>query len=191
MQKTFACALLVFVALVSGAAKAQIIKMPPVAMTVADCRAGDEWRTVNGISKCQPKQPPDTCENHGLYSTNQGSGSTFVPGVGTCYYPYTPPPPTCLYDYAHAVIVGDYGNCSADGGCDGTALQVKWGGNGFQYVWFAYWPGIHTTFDMPQIEQLVQNSLAQSGGYYRGTLMSAGGGNGNSSPTYAWQVCHP
>lgn len=185
MQKAFACVVLAFAALLSGAAKAQIIKLPAVAMTVADCRAGDEWRTVNGISKCQPKQPPDTCENHGLYSTNQGSGSTFVPGVGTCYYPYSPPPPACQYGPTvsnNSVALIGY-NCSADGGCSGSQLIVYWNS---QWVFGRLFD---TLTDDPATEPQVAAALAGSG-YSRGILKAAGGSNGNTSNSYYWQVCH-
>ena len=113
------------------AARAELITLPPVPVTVADCRPGDEWKHApNGIMRCFPKQPPapppDNCSNHGLYSTNQGGGSTFVPGVGTCYNA-APTGPVCKYANGnpyYMVVVGPSGCSGADSGCTDTSVGV-------------------------------------------------------------------
>ena len=68
-----------------GSAQAELITLPEVPITVADCRPSDRWGVVNGRARCVPNSPPDTCANHGYWSTDQGGGSAYVPGVGTCY----------------------------------------------------------------------------------------------------------
>lgn len=72
-----------------SAARAELITLPAVPITVADCRLGDHWGRVNGIARCVSDTPPpialDNCTKHGLFDTNQGGGSTWIPGVGTCY----------------------------------------------------------------------------------------------------------
>ena len=72
-------------------AHAEIINLPAVPITVADCRAGYHWEVYGGITRCRPNLPPDNCENHGLWSYDQGGGSTWIPGVGPCYYQRPPP----------------------------------------------------------------------------------------------------
>lgn len=184
-----------------SSAHAQLIKLPAVPFTVADCNPGQHWGTSpshGGLARCLTNNPPaaPTCPGGTVQTSapvwNGESWSQPVCAATPPPAPPSPPPgPTCLYSPPnYMIIVGDYGNCTADGGCDGTALQVKWGGNGFQNAYFDFWSGLHTTFDMPQIEQLVQNSLANSGGFSRGALIMSGGGNGNSSPSYWYQVCH-
>lgn len=174
------------------------------AVPAPQCSTGAGWTTIAnavwmGAQWSQPQcnyQPAPVCPaGYTQTSAPSWNGSSWsAPGCSPPVAAATPTPPpagpTCLYAYNYSIVVGDAGNCSADGGCDGTGLFVQWGGNGFQYVWTDYWPGLHTDYDMAQIEPLVQASLARSGGYSRGALFTAGGGNGNVAPSYYWYVCH-
>ncbi len=117
-----------------GYARAELITLPEGPFTVADCRPGDEWRLApNGIMRCFPKPvppPPDNCGNHGLYATNQGGGSTWVPGVGTCYTAYIPPPPppACYYSGNQYIsIVGWASDFSSEPAS--VTVRYAWGGD--------------------------------------------------------------
>ncbi len=110
---------------------AELITLPGVPITVADCRAGDEWRVNDGVARCQPKRPPDTCQNHGYWPTDQGGGSAWVPGVGTCYTAYIPPPPpppACYYSGNQFIsIVGWASDFSSEPAS--VTVRYAWGGD--------------------------------------------------------------
>lgn len=112
------------------AARAELITLPAVPVTVADCRPGDHWGRVNGIARCVPDAPPpapDNCGNHGLYTTDQGGGATFVPGVGTCYNP-RPAPPACYYSGNQYIsIVGWASDFSSEPAS--VTVRYAWGGD--------------------------------------------------------------
>ena len=118
-----------------GSAQAELITLPEKPFTVADCRPGDEWQLgANGIMRCVKKYvpPPDNCGNHGLYATNQCGGSTWVPGVGTCYTAYIPPPPppppACYYSGNQFIsIVGWASDFSSEPAS--VTVRYAWGGD--------------------------------------------------------------
>ncbi|MCY0853656.1 hypothetical protein [Cupriavidus sp. D39] len=179
-------------------AKAELITLPAVPVTVADCRPGDHWGRVNGIARCVPDQPPapvDTCNNHGLYTTNQGGGSTFVPGVGTCYNA-APTGPVCKYANGnpyYMVVVGP-GNCNgADSGCSGTGIGVAWGTSGFGvFNNTDYLPGgALNNLDPDNLQRTRAwiDATLSSWGYYKGAYRGGNIGNGNYDSSEWYEVC--
>ncbi len=111
---------------------AELITLPEVPITVADCKPGYEWRTVGGVARCTPKIT-DTCQNHGYWPTDQGGGSAWVPGVGTCYTAYIPPPPpppppACYYSGNQFIsIVGWASDFSSEPAS--VTVRYAWGGD--------------------------------------------------------------
>ncbi len=117
-----------------GSAQAELTTLPEVPITVADCRPGDEWTVVNGRARCTPKLPKDTCQNHGYWPTDQGGGSAWVPGVGTCYNDkpppvyVPPPPPACYYSGTQFIsIVGWASDFSSEPAS--VTVRYAWGGD--------------------------------------------------------------
>lgn len=173
------------------AARAELITLPAVPVTVADCRPGDHWGRVNGIARCVPDQPPapvDTCNNHGLYATNQGGGSTFVPGVGTCYKAYVPPVTQCKYSTTEPVtmlMVGPMDCNGADDGCSATGFTAYWGST---TVAGDKRNDIDLTFNYNEVIAWVDSTINRLG-YSRGAVRRNTQGNGNYSNLYVFELC--
>lgn len=178
-------------------AHAEVINLPAVPITVADCRPSDEWRAVGGIARCQPKFV-DSCSNHGLYANDQGGGSTFVAGVGTCYYAYTPPPPpACRYalnsNPSFYLEIGpsrpSYGDGGGGGG--GVGYAVYWGTpfNSSTPTISGYNLGGDLTFNYNAAIAWVDSQLAAQG-YSRGAYQNGTISDGNYAATQWFVVCH-
>lgn len=171
------------------------ISRAPIA--APQCSSGAGWTTTSspvwkGAYWSSPGcsyQPPPSCPPG--YSQVTGPSWTGSNWVGlTCQptAPPPPPPPACQYSASppYSASMLDWGNCTADGGCDGTLLSGNYGSN--TPVTQQFVSGLHSTFDSATLIQMLDSNLA-SVGFSRGALVSAGGGNGNSSPSYVWQIC--
>ena len=164
------------------------------AIPAPQCSTDAGWTTISNAvwlgaqwsqPQCNYQAPPACPAGYTQTSPPSWNGSSWsAPGCSPPVAANPQPTLTCLYDYNHNVRLAPYGNCTADGGCDGMALQVMWGGNGFQTVVFQFWPNDYTVTDTD-----INQALAGTG-YSRGAFMAGGGGNGNASASESWQVCH-
>ena len=164
------------------------------AIPAPQCSTDAGWTTISNAvwlgaqwsqPQCNYQDPPACPAGYTQTSPPSWNGSSWsAPGCSPPVAANPQPTLTCLYDYNHNVRLAPYGNCTADGGCDGMALQVMWGGNGFQTVVFQFWPNDYTVTDTD-----INQALAGTG-YSRGAFMAGGGGNGNASASESWQVCH-
>ncbi|MGX6566064.1 hypothetical protein [Cupriavidus necator] len=143
-----------------SAANAQLYSFPAPPMTVADCRPGQVWmQRSNGLPYCDtPVPPPPPC---------------CVP----------PPPPACQYElYRFGIHIGDMGQCSADGGCEGKGYMIYFGGSVVaSEMWIGY-------MEWPEVNARASSGIAASGyriGASKGTYL----GNGNMMGLANYEVC--
>lgn len=136
---------------------AQLYSFPVPAMTVADCQPGQQWlRRGNGLPYCGVPQPPPDPQ---------------------------PQPPACQYSYnAYNISIGDMGQCSADGGCEGKGYQILWGGS---VVASRMWTGHMDWSDLgPQAVAGIDAS-----GYRVGAIKLNYPSNGNNMGLQVYEVC--
>lgn len=140
-------------------ANAQLYSFPAPPMTVANCPASQNWVMKNNLPTCAAPAPPPP----------------------PCCAP--PPPPACQYSPgAFSIAIGDMGQCTADGGCEGKGYQILWGGSVVaSQMWIGYmeWPEL--------------NSLASAGidasGYRAGANKASYLSNGNNMGLGVYEVC--
>lgn len=144
-----------------SAAQAQLYSFPAPPMTVATCRGTDFWdRKANGLPYCRAytPPPPDT-------------------------QPQPQPGPVCRYQlYAYGIHIGDMGQCSADGGCEGKGFMIYYGGS---IVASEMWTGY---MDPTELNAQASAGIAASGyqlGAHKGTVL----GNGNMMGVANYEVC--
>ncbi|CAN7778268.1 hypothetical protein LJR296_007820 [Cupriavidus necator] len=142
-----------------SSAEAQLITNPAPPMTVANCQGGRIWMIRNGLPTCDfyiPDPPPP---------------------------PPPPPAPTCQYfPQRFAIYIGDMGQCSADGGCQGTGYMIYYGG---AIVAAEMW--VDTWF-WPDLNARTSAAIATTG-YSLGRALGTELGNGNNMGISMYEVC--
>ncbi|QBY56346.1 hypothetical protein E0W60_35650 (plasmid) [Cupriavidus oxalaticus] len=143
------------------AANAQLYSFPAPPMTVADCQGGRIWMKRNGLATCD----------------------FFVPDPPPPPPPPPPPAPTCQYfPQRFAIYIGDMGQCSADGGCQGTGYMIYYGG---AIVATEMWVD---TWLWPDLNARASAAIATTG-YSLGKFLGADPGNGNNMGMGIYEVC--
>ncbi|XYJ92644.1 hypothetical protein AEMCBJ_34475 (plasmid) [Cupriavidus necator] len=112
-------------------------------------------------------------------------------GLATCdfYVPDPPPPPpppappTCMWDpFRYFIAVGDMGQCTADGGCEGKGYSIVWNGS---TVASQMWTGYIEREDLYSIVNAAINASAYRYGASKLNYIS----NGNNFGLEVLEVC--
>lgn len=129
----------------------------------SNCPPGYHWEMALGYAVCAADAPP-------------------VP-----LPPPDPPPPACTYQAARTYIsVGDAGQCTADGGCEGLGYEIRMngarvGGNAWLYQYMD---------DNTLLARVDQDMATRFPAYRRGAYAAQmSPGNGNMRGTRSYQLC--
>lgn len=129
----------------------------------SNCPTGYHWEIALGFAQCVADPPP-------------------VPPP-----PPDPPPPACTYQAGRTYIsVGDAGQCTADGGCEGLGYQIYMngalmGGNAWLYQYMD---------DNTLLARVDQEMATRFPAYRRGAYAGQmSPGNGNMRGTRSYQLC--
>lgn len=143
------------------AAKAQLYSFPAPPMTVADCPAGKIWIMKSNLPTCDFPAPPP-------------------PPPPPCCAP--PPPPACLYEYGRFFIyLGDMGECTADGGCEGVGYAIYYGGLVASEMWRGH--------QDPMEWSARAIAAIEASGYRLGAYKTGSMSNGNNNGSSQYEVC--